>query len=105
MSTCAAQLRADLDSMDDKDAMKTATDLLVSASAAASSAKGIDSKNVGAAKQAVHDVEALQAELAKRTGPKIETLAKKIGYNTGLSADLHTLNQKIKEVAIKPHHK
>jgi hypothetical protein len=105
MSFCAARLRADLDSMDDKDANVTATDLLASASAAASAAKGINGKNIGAAKRAVHDVEAVQAELAKRSGPKVEQLAKRIGHNTSLSVDLHTLHQRIDQVAKESRHK
>lgn len=99
IKTCARRLMIDLESMDDKDADVTAADLMAAASATAASAKGIDAKNLGAAKKAVHDVEALQAELAKRPGPKVARLAKLIGYNSSVSSNLYILHQRMNQVA------
>lgn len=102
---CTRRLTSDLSSMDDKDANAMAAELLAAVSATAAASKAIDSKNMGAVKKAVHDVEALQAELAKRPGPKIAALARQIGYNSNVSVNLHALHQRMDQVARESKHR
>jgi hypothetical protein len=105
MQLCARRITADLSSMEDKDANEKAAELLSAVSATVAAAKAIDAKNLGAVKKAVSEVEALQAELAKRQGAKIETLAKKIGYNSMVSVNLHALHQRMDQVAKEGKHR
>lgn len=102
---CVRRLKADLDSMDDKDANVTAADLLAAVSATAGASRAINAKNLGSVKKTVHDVEAFQADLAKRSGPKIEKLARQIGYNSNVSVNLHALHQRMDEVAKESKHR
>lgn len=104
IQVCIRRLRADLQSMDDQDADVTAADLVAVVSETAASSKGINAKNLATAKRVVRDVEAFQAELAKRSGPKIAKLAKQIGYNSNVSTNLYALNQRMNEVAKEKKH-